>query len=73
MVLVQYPFLSCIFGIFIGLVHGAPMACIISALYRAIPYSPGVDIATGLGIGQVHTFTMVLLTFSLLIVALSLD
>eukprot|EP00472_Partenskyella_glossopodia_P003793 CAMPEP_0197525436 /NCGR_PEP_ID=MMETSP1318-20131121/12093_1 /TAXON_ID=552666 /ORGANISM="Partenskyella glossopodia, Strain RCC365" /LENGTH=111 /DNA_ID=CAMNT_0043078857 /DNA_START=459 /DNA_END=790 /DNA_ORIENTATION=+ len=28
------------------------MAALIAGLYRSIPYSPGVDIATGLGVGQ---------------------
>uniref|UniRef100_A0A7S2TNN6 Uncharacterized protein n=1 Tax=Lotharella oceanica TaxID=641309 RepID=A0A7S2TNN6_9EUKA len=47
-----YPILFCIFGAGAGFVHGAPMACVFAALYRSIPYEPGVDIATALGIGQ---------------------
>mmetsp|Transcript_22536 Transcript_22536/g.43907 ORF Transcript_22536/g.43907 Transcript_22536/m.43907 type:complete len:105 (-) Transcript_22536:551-865(-) len=34
-----YPILFCIFGAGAGFVHGAPMACIIAALYRSIPYA----------------------------------
>mmetsp|Transcript_25628 Transcript_25628/g.35682 ORF Transcript_25628/g.35682 Transcript_25628/m.35682 type:complete len:191 (-) Transcript_25628:109-681(-) len=46
------PFAYCALGIAVGLYDGVPMAAIIAALYRAVPYSPGVDIATGLGIAQ---------------------
>eukprot|EP00465_Bigelowiella_longifila_P010403 CAMPEP_0185266030 /NCGR_PEP_ID=MMETSP1359-20130426/29683_1 /TAXON_ID=552665 /ORGANISM="Bigelowiella longifila, Strain CCMP242" /LENGTH=180 /DNA_ID=CAMNT_0027855633 /DNA_START=130 /DNA_END=669 /DNA_ORIENTATION=- len=46
------PLLMCILGIGVGLWQGALTACMIAALYRSIPYSPGVDITTGLGIGQ---------------------
>ena len=36
-------------GLCLSIVHGLPIACVIAAMYVEIPYTPGVDIATGLG------------------------
>jgi hypothetical protein len=44
--------LSLVFGGFIGFIQGTIPAALIAAIAVSIPYSVGIDIAAGLGIGQ---------------------
>ena len=45
------PFMLAIVGIVLGLIEAWAVSVVIAALYVMIPYSPGVDICTGIGIG----------------------
>lgn len=46
------PLCMLVLGVSVGFMQGALSSALIAALYTSIPYSIGLDIAAGMGIGQ---------------------
>jgi hypothetical protein len=46
------PWLMLLFGAAVGFVEGCIIAAIVAAMYSSIAYEVGLDVATGLGLGQ---------------------
>ena len=46
------PWLMLCFGAAVGFVEGCIIAAIVAAMYSSIAYEVGLDVATGLGLGQ---------------------
>jgi len=46
------PLLTTLWGAGVGFMQGTLTACLIAAMYSAVPYTIGIDVAAGLGIGQ---------------------
>eukprot|EP00474_Spongospora_subterranea_P008345 CRZ08803.1 hypothetical protein [Spongospora subterranea] len=51
------PLLSAFIGALLGFASGGLSALLIAAIYVSIPYSIGIDVAAGLGIGQAAVIT----------------
>jgi hypothetical protein len=47
-----FPIAGLVFGAGVGIVQGSVTAALMAAMYVSIPYSIGIDIAAGLGLGQ---------------------
>eukprot|EP00823_Brevimastigomonas_motovehiculus_P000392 TRINITY_DN10484_c0_g1_i1.p1 TRINITY_DN10484_c0_g1~~TRINITY_DN10484_c0_g1_i1.p1 ORF type:complete len:122 (-),score=15.09 TRINITY_DN10484_c0_g1_i1:705-1070(-) len=45
------PILTLLFGVVLGFVQGALPVALIAAMYHAIPFAVGLDVAAGIGIG----------------------
>lgn len=50
--MIYFPLLAMAFGAFVGFIQGGLSAVLIALIYTSIPYSVGIDIAAGLGMGQ---------------------
>jgi hypothetical protein len=46
------PLLLLVTGFAVGLVQGSLSAVLIAGIYVSVPYSIGIDVAAGLGVGQ---------------------